>query len=173
MSDDEMPLLRRERPRPKEVLTVTHKMTTPRGSVYVRIGIDEKRQPIEVFVDTGVSGGYTRSWVEALGITISKALQNGTKAAEIMDGLLGISGGKVAVDNGDNIYSVPDAVGIAMMRTIHDQGTVRGDATDSPPEHLPAAGTGPTDVDVSEPVDEAVEPEEFEDLELEWDGDAP
>lgn len=146
------------RERPDVVATQAQRIKTAHGKVYVRIGIDTAGRPIEVFIDSGVSGGYSNSWAEGLAKTISNALQEGTPPMVIADDLLGISSGKVQADNGDNIYSAPDAVGIALVRHQYGRVTpdgsglpVRGDALDrsrvEEMDHdLPAAGTGPIDV---------------------------
>lgn len=183
MSDAESPNRRRWRDRPDVVATQAQRINTAHGKVYVRIGMDDAGRPLEVFIDSGVSGGYANSWAEALAKTISNALQCGTPPMEIADDLLGISSGKVQTDNGDNIYSEADAVGIALVRFQHDRlasgesKPVRGDALESharDDHELPAEGTGPIDVapEKSHMANEGDDGQDFL-FDIEGEGDIP
>lgn len=117
------------RDRPDVLTSETHRIETGYGYVYVCIGRDDDADPFEVFINTGDSGGYTNAWAEALAKTISNALRSGTDPEVIADDLMGVRMDKVADDNGDTIMSIPDAVGVAMKRSIQGkQGEkVRGE----------------------------------------------
>lgn len=118
------------RKRPSVLDSVTYRMNTGVGKVYVSMTTDDDGRIFEVFVNTGSSGGYTNAWCEALGKVLSDSLRSGTDPEVLADALMGIMTDARAEDNGDMIYSIPDAVGIAMQRQINDTPTepVRGDA---------------------------------------------
>lgn len=124
-----------KRDRPPALTSSTYRVNTGYGNVYVTIGVDDG-DPFEVFVNTGDSGGFTNAWCEALGKTISNALRVGADAEEVADDLTGIRTDRIAPDNGDNVRSIPDAVGIAMKRHVAGDPTlaIRGDAESGDPD---------------------------------------
>lgn len=133
---------RRERPQALSGPKV--RVNTPAGKVYVGINVDEHDDPFEVFITKGSSGGYTNAWAEALAKTISNALRAGVDPETIASDLMGIRGPEVAHDNGDPIYSIPDAVGVVLRRYL--------DGKLDPPQSVRAdedgtlAGPGPLTV---------------------------
>lgn len=106
--------------RPDVLNEVTQRIQTGTGKVYVIINEDENGEPFDLFINIGSSGGYTNSWAEALAMTISVGLRSGADPEEIADKLMGNRGPQIATDNGDDIHSVPDAVGVALKRHIVD-----------------------------------------------------
>jgi ribonucleoside-diphosphate reductase alpha chain len=117
--DDEMGDLQ---PRPDTLHGVSQRVTTGYGKLYVTINEDpETGQPFEVFANIGHSGGYTNSFTEALGKVISTALRAGVEPEEIVDELRGTRSPKVAWDKGEQINSIPDAIGTALSRYINDE----------------------------------------------------
>jgi ribonucleoside-diphosphate reductase alpha chain len=97
---------------------VTQRIETGYGKLYVNINEDERGQPFELFATIGNSGGFTNSFTEALAKTVSTALRSGVDPGEIADELQGIRSPKVAWDKGEQIQSIPDAVGTAMRRYL-------------------------------------------------------
>ncbi len=106
------------RPRPDVLNGVTQRIDTGYGKLYVNINEDERGRPFELFATIGNSGGFTNSFTEALAKTISTALRAGVDPHEIADELTGIRSPKVAWDKGQQINSVPDAIGTAMNRYL-------------------------------------------------------
>ena len=106
------------RPRPAVLNGVTQRIDTGYGKLYVNINEDERGRPFELFATIGNSGGFTNSFTEALAKTISTALRAGVDPEEIADELIGIRSPKVAWDKGQQINSVPDAIGTAMQRYL-------------------------------------------------------
>lgn len=102
--------------RPDALDTVVQRIDTGYGKLYVRIGIDDDGDPVEVFLTKGQSGGLLNAMLEALSKSLSNALRSGTDPEVLADDLVGIRMDKVENDNGDTIQSIPDAVGIAMFR---------------------------------------------------------
>lgn len=99
----------------------TQRIETGMGKVYFIINNDEAGDPFEIFINTGSSGGYTNSWAEALAMTASVALRSGAEPEELIDVLMGVRSPKTANDNGDVIFSIPDAAGIALKRHVEDR----------------------------------------------------
>ncbi len=108
-----------KRPRPDVLHGVTQRIETGYGKLYVSINEDPVAdRPFELFATIGSSGGFTASFTEALAKTISTALRAGVDPHEIADELQGIRSPKVAWDKGEQIQSVPDAIGTALKRYI-------------------------------------------------------
>jgi ribonucleoside-diphosphate reductase alpha chain len=110
-----------KRPRPDVLHGVTQRIDTGYGKLYVNINEDEAGQPFELFANIGNSGGFTASFTEALAKTISTALRSGVDPREIASELQGIRSPKVAWDKGEQINSIPDAIGTAMRRYLDDE----------------------------------------------------
>jgi len=107
-------------PRPDSLNGVTQRVETGYGKLYVTINEDENGLPFELFANIGHSGGYTNSFTEALAKVISTALRSGVDPEEIVDELQGTRSPKVAWDKGEQIQSIPDAIGTALRRYLDD-----------------------------------------------------
>jgi ribonucleoside-diphosphate reductase alpha chain len=107
-----------KRPRPDVLHGITQRIDTGYGKLYVNINEDDEGRPFELFANIGNSGGFTASFTEALAKTISTALRSGVDPEEIADELQGIRSPKVAWDKGEQINSIPDAIGTAMRRYL-------------------------------------------------------
>jgi len=108
----------KKRPRPDVLSGVTQRIDTGYGKLYVNINEDETGRPFELFANIGNSGGFTASFTESLAKTVSTALRAGVDPEEIADELQGIRSPKVAWDKGEQINSIPDAIGTAMRRYL-------------------------------------------------------
>jgi len=111
----------RERPRPDVLYGVTQRISTGYGKMYININEDEHGEPFELFATIGNSGGFTGSFTEALAKVISYALRSGVDPREIARDMQGIRSPKVAWDKGEQIQSIPDAIGTAMRRYLDDE----------------------------------------------------
>jgi ribonucleoside-diphosphate reductase alpha chain len=107
--------------RPDVLHGVTQRIDTGYGKVYVNINEDDQGRPFELFANIGHSGGFTNSFTEALAKVISTALRSGVDPEEIVDELQGTRSPKVAWDKGEQIQSIPDAIGTAMRRYLDDE----------------------------------------------------
>ena len=146
--------------RPDVLRGVTQRIDTGYGKVYITINEDvDAGRPFELFANTGMSGGFTASFTEALAKSISISLRSGVDPNEIADKLRGIRSPKVAWDKGEQINSIPDAFGVALRRYLDDE-------IDKPYPRQQSL----TEVSESE-VDELEEPEPAEvEIEPETDG---
>jgi ribonucleoside-diphosphate reductase alpha chain len=107
--------------RPDLLHGVTQRIDTGYGKLYVTINEDtERERPFELFATIGNSGGFTASFTEALAKTISTALRSGVAPEEIASELRGIRSPKVAWDKGEQVNSIPDAIGTALQRYLDD-----------------------------------------------------
>ena len=109
------------RPRPDVLYGVTQRIATGYGKLYVNINEDDDGRPFELFATIGNSGGFTNSFTEALAKTVSTALRSGVDPEEIASELEGIRSPKVAWDKGEQIQSIPDAIGTAMRRYLDEE----------------------------------------------------
>lgn len=147
MSDEDPP----HRERPPDLHGVTARIRTGWGKVYVHINEDEDGKPFEVFVTVGLSGGTYNRMAEALGKTISNSLRGArdpfVTLRAIGEDLEGIRSDRVADDNGDTIRSIPDAVGIAVLRYLDGKldppQPIRGDAKGYELTEYAKEGNGP------------------------------
>ncbi|SFR53180.1 adenosylcobalamin-dependent ribonucleoside-diphosphate reductase [Halogeometricum limi] len=143
--------LGKKQPRPDVLYGVTQRIDTGYGKLYVNINEDASGRPFELFANIGNSGGFTASFTEALAKTISTALRSGVDPEEIASELQGIRSPKVAWDKGEQINSIPDAIGTAMRRYLDgeiDKGYPRQKNLTEVTEE---AGVGAESVDAPEP----------------------
>jgi ribonucleoside-diphosphate reductase alpha chain len=111
-----------KRSRPDALRGVSQRIETGYGRLYVTINEDpETGEPFELFANIGHSGGFTNSFTEALAKVISTALRSGVDPREIVDELCGTRSPKVAWDKGEQIQSIPDAIGTALRRYLDDE----------------------------------------------------
>jgi len=122
VADGETAEYAQKQARPDVLHGVTQRIDTGYGKLYVNINEDpENERPFELFANIGNSGGFTASFTEALAKTISTALRSGVDPYEIADELQGIRSPKVAWDKGEQIQSIPDAIGTALRRYLDDE----------------------------------------------------
>jgi len=116
------PAALRPRPRPDVITGRTQKILTGYGALYVTVNEDEKGL-FEVFAQIGRGGGYTASFTEGIARLVSLCLRSGVPVDEIIDQLEGIRSPRIAVDHGERVYSIPDAIAKAIKRHIGMQKT--------------------------------------------------
>ncbi|SDQ86961.1 adenosylcobalamin-dependent ribonucleoside-diphosphate reductase [Natronobacterium texcoconense] len=111
-----------KRDRPDALQGVSQRIDTGYGKLYVTINEDpETGQPFELFANIGHSGGFTNSFTEALAKVISTSLRSGVDPEEMVDELCGTRSPKVAWDKGEQIQSIPDAIGTALRRYLENE----------------------------------------------------
>jgi ribonucleoside-diphosphate reductase alpha chain len=155
-----------KRERPDALQGVSQRIDTGYGKVYVTINEDpETGQPFELFANIGHSGGFTNSFTEALAKVISTSLRSGVDPDEIVDELCGTRSPKVAWDKGEQIQSIPDAIGTAMRRYLEGeidkpyptQQTLEDAADAEALEDGPKTDGGPATAEVSADDDDAIQ----------------
>jgi ribonucleoside-diphosphate reductase alpha chain len=154
-----------KRSRPDALRGVSQRIDTGYGKLYVTINEDQEGRPFELFANIGHSGGFTNSFTEALAKVISTALRSGVDPYEIVDELKGTRSPKVAWDKGEQINSIPDAIGTAMWRYLEDEvdkpypqqetlDEIEGPAKATEPDHETDGGaTAAAEEPVPEPDD--------------------
>jgi ribonucleoside-diphosphate reductase alpha chain len=116
------PVALRPRARPDVITGRTQKILTGYGALYVTVNEDEKGL-FEVFAQIGRGGGYTASFTEGIARLVSLCLRSGVPVDEIIDQLEGIRSPRIAVDHGERVYSIPDAIAKAIKRHVGMQKT--------------------------------------------------
>jgi ribonucleoside-diphosphate reductase alpha chain len=136
---------RQKRSRPELLRGTTRRVETPLGTMYVTITEDDRGQPFEVFMTLGKAGGALGADVEAIGRLISLSLRSGIPIAEIYRQLRGISSDRVTGLGPNKVLSVPDAIGIAIERWMHEKQGVQQDLLEAPgaPRATPVTVTPP------------------------------
>lgn len=109
------------RDRPNALQGTSQRIDTGYGKVYITINEDENGQPFEIFANIGSSGGFTNSFTEALAKVVSVALRSGVDPKEVYTELTDIRSPKINWDRGEEINSIPDAIGTALRRHINDE----------------------------------------------------
>ncbi|MFQ5838048.1 MAG: vitamin B12-dependent ribonucleotide reductase [Thermoplasmata archaeon] len=117
LAEDEKSVTIKPRPRPDVIRGTTQKINTGYGSLYVTINEDDYGL-FEIFAQIGRGGGYTASFTEAVARLVSLCLRSGVLTDEIIDQLEGIRSPRLAWDQREKIYSVPDAISKALKRHI-------------------------------------------------------
>ncbi len=112
---------RLKRSRPDLLRGMTRRIETPLGTAYVTITEDERGQPFEVFISLGKAGAPLMADVEAIGRLISLGLRSGIPMAEVHRQLRGISSDRTIGLGPNKVMSVPDAIGIAIEKWMHEK----------------------------------------------------
>ena len=123
------------RQRPSQVRGVTERVRTGHGNFYITINFDEENRPFEVFTALGKAGSSDSAQLEAVARLVSMALRAGVAPQEIVDQLRGITDEPVW-DNGVLVRSAPDALALALGRTL---GLERAQTYGEAPEFLETA----------------------------------
>ncbi len=112
-----VPTSLKPRPRPDVITGRTQKILTGYGALYVTVNEDEKGL-FEVFAQIGRGGGYTASFTEGIARLVSLCLRSGVPVDAIIDQLEGIRSPRIALDHGERVFSIPDAIALALKRHI-------------------------------------------------------
>ena len=112
--DQSMPTAREWR-RPRRVHGTTERVNTAHGAAYVTINTDDEGKIVEVFAAVGKPGGCDDTVMHVLTRTISVAAQHGVPERTIIRQLRGSSCCPIW-DDGEQVMSPADAIGIAMER---------------------------------------------------------
>ncbi len=105
------------RERPNEMYGATYKTNTPYGHLFVTVNEDE-HGPFEVFAVLGKSGGFFAAQSEAICRLISLGLRSGVPVEQVIKQIKGIRSSEVAFNDGEMIYSLPDAIGKVLEKHI-------------------------------------------------------
>jgi len=132
---------RAKRSRPELLKGSTRRVESPLGTMYVTITEDDKGQPFEVFMSLGKAGGALMADVEAVGRLISLALRSGIPLKEVYRQLRGISSDRAVGLGPNKVLSVPDAIGIAIEKWMHDKQGVQQDLLSASPAREVVTGT--------------------------------
>lgn len=123
------------RERPVILPSVTQRVRTAHGNVYVTVTFDSVGKPFEVFAALGKAGGCDAAAIEAVTRLISLCLRSGGMASAIADQLKGITCCP-QWDAGRQVLSVPDAISWVLRDVSPPQVPVMDGTTITPqPPH--------------------------------------
>ncbi len=111
---------RQPQDRPNSLPSVTDKIKTGFGNLYVTISYYNGK-PFEVFASIGKSGYSTMADAEALGRMISLALRSGVAPKEVISQLKGIGGSEPIFTEGGLVQSIPDAIAKVLERAFNTE----------------------------------------------------
>ena len=106
-----------ERERPRVLVSVTEKVRTAGGAMYVTVSVDERRRPVEVFIRIGKMGETEHAHLTGLGRALSYALRTGANPLGLIDSLAGITSEPVW-DRGELVLSAEDGVARVLRRVV-------------------------------------------------------
>ena len=116
------------RQRPRTLRSITDRIRTGHGNLYITISFDENDQPFEIFTNLGKAGSSDSAYLEAVSRLASLALRAGVEVDQIINQLRGIMDTPVW-DEGEKVLSAPDAVAIALTRHALPTDEERNDMT--------------------------------------------
>ncbi len=102
------------RQRPQSLESITDRIRTGHGNLYVTITFEDGR-PFEVFTNLGKAGSSDAAYLEAVSRLASLALRSGVGVEQVIDQLRGITDAPTW-DEGQQVLSAPDAVALALLR---------------------------------------------------------
>lgn len=117
--EDEFLLAGKERPQILEGFT--ERIKTGMGTLYITVS-EFKGRPFELFATVGKSGKSTQAKTEAIGRLISLALRSGIEVNEIIEQISGIRGEHAVFQDGNLVYSIPDAIAQVLQRRYLPKG---------------------------------------------------
>ncbi len=117
-------------PRKRSTITTgtTQKILTGDGTLYLTINSDEFGL-CEVFTNIGKHGSEVAAWSEAVGRLISLCLRSGISLKSLVEQLRGITSRPIWHD-GQQILSVPDAIGSALSKYLNEKNNKNFTDTD-------------------------------------------
>ena len=125
------------RSRPRCLPSVTTRLNTELGNLFVTVGLDEDGQPFEVFGSLGKAGSLQHGMTEMACRLVSLHLRRGTPLNEIIGQIQGISEMQPwpnRMDDGRTVYV--RGLGDAIALVLRDYLAAQGDAE---PAELPVA----------------------------------
>ena len=125
------------RHRPRCLPSVTIRLGTELGNLYITVGLDEGGQPFEVFGSLGKAGSLQHGMTELACRLVSLHLRRGTPLDEIIGQIQGISEMQPwpnLMDDGRTVYvrGLGDAIALVLRDYLATQA-------DAEPEQLPIA----------------------------------
>ena len=125
------------RHRPRTLPSVTTRLNTELGNLFVTVGLDDDGQPFEVFGSLGKAGSLQHGITELACRLVSLHLRRGTPLDEIIGQVRGISEMQPwpnRMDDGRTVYV--RGLGDAIALTLRDYLAAQ---TDAEPAELPIA----------------------------------
>ena len=112
--------------RPRSLPSVTTRLKTELGSLFVTVGLDEEGQPLEVFGSLGKAGSLQHGMTELACRLVSLHLRRGTPVEEIVDQCQGISEMQPwpnIIEDGSTVYvrGLGDAIALVLRDHLDTQ----------------------------------------------------
>lgn len=111
-------------PEPEFSPTVTVKVITPDGVMFVHIMEYENGLPYKLDLSIGKAGSSVQAWAQALSRVISLALVMGVPIASIAEGVSAITTDKLSFNGNRAVRSGPDGIAQAIIQYMADKSPV-------------------------------------------------
>lgn len=109
--------------RPTDLYGITKRIITGQGKMYVTVNMSPDGRPFEVFATLGKGGRTHAAMAEGVTRLASLSLRSGVDPQEVIRSLRGISSDQPAFDDGEVIFSGPDAIAVALERILKQHGS--------------------------------------------------
>ena len=125
------------RNRPRSLPSVTTKLGTELGSLFVTVGLDQDGQPFEVFGSLGKAGSLQHGMTELACRLVSLHLRRGTPLDEIIGQTQGISEMQPwpnRMDDGGTVYvrGLGDAIALVLRDYLDTQSEAEPELAELP-----------------------------------------
>ena len=107
----------KKEPRPRIIPSITARVETGCGNLYVTVGLTKEGQPFEVFAILGKSGGCAACQSAALTKSISQGIRHGVPVEEYLKLLIGVR----CPSPGIEVLSCPDAIGQVLKKVCEGE----------------------------------------------------
>jgi hypothetical protein len=95
--------------------SVTIKVATPDGKMFVIIVDDENGNPTRVIIAIGKAGSTLMAWAESISRLATRLFKNGSTVHEVVKELTGIRADRLTLHNGTEITSGPEGLAKALL----------------------------------------------------------
>ena len=125
------------RSRPRSLPSVTTRLNTELGNLFVTVGLDESGQPFEVFGSLGKAGSLQHGMTEMACRLVSLHLRRGTPLDEVIEQIQGITEMQPwpnRMEDGSTVYvrGLGDAIALVLREYLAAEA-------DTEPAELPVA----------------------------------
>lgn len=107
--------------------TVSIRVNTPDGKIFVHIAEDSHGKPVEVLINIGKSGYALAAWCEAVQRMLALTLRAGVDLHTIIAEISNLRTDKSVMSNGLVIRSGPEGLVVALLRYLSTKGEERDD----------------------------------------------
>lgn len=97
--------------------TISIRVPTPDGTMFVHVIEDEKAMPIEILITIGKAGASVAAWAAAMSRTCTLLLEQGLSINDLIAEFSSLTTDRVSImKDGSNIRSGPEGIAVALTK---------------------------------------------------------